>query len=267
MKRSDSKKKSLTAFRSKAEKKLKEQMERLEKLSTLDVRDLVHELGTHQIELEMQNEELRRAQEELEASRSRYVELYDFAPVGYFTTDARGLIREVNLTGAQLLGIEKGSLLNKSFAGFLADAGDRSIYHAHRKDTFRTRAPHTCEVRLKRRDGALFFSQLQSAAVENFDDKAGHIHTTVVDITERKQLEEGREKLLHELQDAFAKIKKLKELLPICSYCKKIRNDAGYWQQVEWYITEHTDTMFTHGICPECYEKVKEEMSQFRKKS
>ncbi|MBS1128113.1 MAG: hypothetical protein H6Q96_493, partial [Nitrospirae bacterium] len=61
MKRSDSKKKSLTAFRSKAEKKLKEQMERLEKLSTLDVRDLVHELGTHQIELEMQNEELRRA--------------------------------------------------------------------------------------------------------------------------------------------------------------------------------------------------------------
>src|SRR5512141_2191393 len=98
----------LPALRMKAEKKLKDQMERLQKLSSQDMRDLVHELGTHQIELEIQNEELRRAQEELEESRSRYSELYDYAPVGYFIFDARGLLQEVNLTGAQLLGAERG---------------------------------------------------------------------------------------------------------------------------------------------------------------
>ena len=68
---------------------------------------LIQELEVHQIELEMQNEELRRTQEELEFSRNKYVELYDFAPVGYFTFDLRGLILEVNLTGAHLLGIDQ----------------------------------------------------------------------------------------------------------------------------------------------------------------
>ena len=92
---------------------------------------LVHELEVHQIELEMQNEELRRAQEELELSRKTYAELYDFAPVGYFIFDACGLIREVNLTGAQLLGIERLKLANKSFVSFIADAEGREIFAGH----------------------------------------------------------------------------------------------------------------------------------------
>src|ERR1700687_1080288 len=86
---------------------------------------LFHELQVHQIELEMQNAELRRAQEELELSRNKYAELYDFAPVGYFVFDTRGLIREVNLTGAKLLGIERRRLVNKPFISFVADAGGR----------------------------------------------------------------------------------------------------------------------------------------------
>ena len=69
----------------------------------------------------MQNEELRRAREELEISRNQYAELYDFAPVGYFTFDAHGVIREVNLAGAQLLGIERGLLLNRPFSSFIAE--------------------------------------------------------------------------------------------------------------------------------------------------
>ncbi|MCK7491406.1 MAG: hypothetical protein MZW92_06610 [Comamonadaceae bacterium] len=112
-------------------------MERLNNLSGLDVQELVHELGTHQIELEMQNEELRRAQEALESSRSRYVDLYDFAPVGYFTFDGNGLIREVNLTGARLLGIERVLLLDKPFAGFIADAADRKSFSKHRQEVSR----------------------------------------------------------------------------------------------------------------------------------
>lgn len=95
---------------------------------------LVHELEAHQIELEMQNKELRRAQEELELSRNKYAELYDFAPVGYFTFDTDGLIKEVNLAGAQLLGIERRLLANKPFNSFIADAkGERDFPQSPRK--------------------------------------------------------------------------------------------------------------------------------------
>src|SRR6266540_197024 len=103
MKKTDSKTADLAALRRKAQKKLKEQTERLDELSRQDTKRLITELGTHQIELEMQNEELRRAERELEVSRDRYADLYDFAPVGYFLLDARGLIREVNQTGVDLL--------------------------------------------------------------------------------------------------------------------------------------------------------------------
>jgi hypothetical protein len=65
-------------------------------------------------------------------------------------------------------------------------------------------------------------------------------------------LEEDKQKLMNKLQEAITHIKELKGLLPICANCKKIRNDKGYWQVVEGYISEHTDATFTHGMCPEC---------------
>ena len=181
---------SLTALRQKAEEKLRTQIERLQKLSSKDIRDLVHELGTHQIELEMQNEELRRAQAELEASRSRYAELYDFAPVGYFTFDKDGLIREANLAGAQLLGIERRLLINKPFVGFIAEAGDREIFRKHWNEAFTGEARRSCEISLRKKDGTVFYAQLQSSATQNIDTKAGSLCTAILDITERKKAEE-----------------------------------------------------------------------------
>jgi len=184
--------------------KLRRQAEELVRAKTADLHPrrteedaqrLVHELEVHQIELEMQNAELRRAQEELESSRNKYVELYDFAPVGYFTFDAKGLIREVNLIGAQLLGTERRLLANKPFTGFIADADGREIFSKHREEVFQKQGNRTCEIMLKRKDGAAFYVQLQSIAKENIDDKAGYIHTTIIDITERKKAEEKIEHL------------------------------------------------------------------------
>ena len=82
------------------------------------------------------------------------------------------------------------------------------------------------------------------------------IYSVARDITRRKQAEEERERLLKELQDALAEVRELQDILPICMYCKKIRDDANYWQSVEAYISRHTNSMFSHGICPACYDQV-----------
>jgi PAS domain S-box-containing protein len=80
------------------------------------------------------------------------------------------------------------------------------------------------------------------------------IYSVARDITERKNREQEREHLLRELQVALADVKELREILPICMYCKKIRDDENYWQTVEAYISNHTNSRFSHGICPACYE-------------
>ena len=120
---------------------------RLDRLSTADIEKLIHELQVHQIELEIQNEELRRAQSELEESRNKYADLYDFAPVGYFTISEKGIIQDVNLTGAALLGVEKGNLINKRFSQYvLADSHDR--FYSIRKNLIESAAKQTAEVRM-----------------------------------------------------------------------------------------------------------------------
>jgi hypothetical protein len=81
------------------------------------------------------------------------------------------------------------------------------------------------------------------------------LFSIIHDITERKQLEQEKDHLIDELKQALAKVKKLEGLLPICSYCKNIRDDKGYWQKIEKYIHERSDTQFSHSICPDCAKK------------
>src|SRR5512135_1265379 len=85
-----------------------------------DTQRLLHELEVHQIELEMQNAELQRARVEMETALVRYTELYDFAPVGYFSVDQQGVIQEVNLTGASMLGVARSGILHRRLQSFVA---------------------------------------------------------------------------------------------------------------------------------------------------
>jgi PAS domain S-box-containing protein len=80
------------------------------------------------------------------------------------------------------------------------------------------------------------------------------IYSVARDVTETKRAEEERERLVRELQSALAEVKTLREILPICSYCRKIRDDENYWHTVEAYVSRHTTTRFSHGICPTCME-------------
>ena len=89
-------------------------------------------------------------------------------------------------------------------------------------------------------------------------DKKGEatgIHGVSRNITEQKQAEEEKEKLIFELQEALSEVKTLSGLLPICSHCKKIRDDRGYWNQLETYLLDHSNALLSHSICPECAEK------------
>lgn len=88
------------------------------------------------------------------------------------------------------------------------------------------------------------------------------IYSVARDITESKRGEEERERLVRDLQAALAEVRELRNILPICMYCKNIRDDANYWHTVESYISQHTHTRFSHGICPACHEKVSEAWSE-----
>ena len=88
------------------------------------------------------------------------------------------------------------------------------------------------------------------------DGKAKRIIGAHSNISERKKIEYEREKLIVELENALGKVKTLSGLLPICASCKKIRNDKGYWDRIEFYISEHSDAEFTHSICPDCAKKL-----------
>jgi hypothetical protein len=86
------------------------------------------------------------------------------------------------------------------------------------------------------------------------------------DITDRKKAEEERERLIHDLKDALNNVKTLNGLLPICSHCKKIRDDAGYWKQIETYIESHSDASFSHSLCPACLDELYKDEDWYQKK-
>ena len=151
--------------------------------------ELLHELQVHQVELEMQNEALRQAQIALEESRDRYVDLYEFAPVGYLTLGAEGLIEEINLTGATLLGRERKKLLQRRFTSLvIAEDKDRCIRHF--LDVKQGDGQGKVELALQRGDGTVFPAQLDCVL-----QKAGAggtaMRIALTDITEREQAEES----------------------------------------------------------------------------
>ncbi len=202
------KEKVTSVLRKKAEKKLHQLNTTLpHELTASDSLNLIQELQVHQIELEMQNEELRKTQEKLEKSRATYADLYDFAPVGYFTFEKNGEILQANLTGAGLLGTERCALINTLFSQFISkDYQDE--FFLHRRNVFDTSKRQTSDIKLKKKDGTEFYAQLESMA---FDDAEGNrlCRTSVIDITLRKLAEMEQECMNATLADKRRELEKM----------------------------------------------------------
>ena len=156
------------------------------------IQQIVHELQVHQIELEMQNEELHQAYAEIEEMRNRYFDLYDLAPVGYTIISEKGLIMEANLTTSTLLSMNRSRLIKQAFTRFILKE-DTDLYYLHRKKLFETGEPQSCELRLIRADGSDFFWARMDATVMKGSDGTSVCHLVLSDITKRKRADERLE--------------------------------------------------------------------------
>ena len=156
--------------------------------SARSAEEMLHELQVHQIELEMQNEDLRRAQVALEESRDRYTDLYEFAPVAYLTLSPEAMIDEINLTGAALLGEERKRLIHRRFARFVIHE-DRDRWHRHFLRVVLHGDEQRCEVMLQRDDGSRFHAQLDYLRLEK-EGGVPMVRLALTDISERKRAEE-----------------------------------------------------------------------------
>jgi PAS domain S-box-containing protein len=152
----------------------------------------LHELRVHQVELELQNEELRQAQQALEAANARYVDLYDLAPVGHCTLNAGGSVVEANLTLATLLGIPRGALVNQPFTRFI-QADHQDTFYLRHKALLETQQRQSCELRMRRADGGGFWALLEASPLAAEQGS----RVTVTDVNLRKTRDVERELTAH----------------------------------------------------------------------
>ncbi len=194
-------------------------------------------------------------EEALLESENRYRMLFERAGDAIFILDGEGgkagQIVAANQVAAEMHGYSVDELLTLNITDLdtpdNAREAPRRIRRALEGEWIKVEIMH------RKKDGTLFPVEISAGLLELGKHK--YILAFDRDITERKRAEEEREKLILALQDALANVKTLKGLLPICAWCKKIRDDKGYWTKVETYIREHSDASFTHGICPECLKR------------
>ena len=202
--------------------------------------------------------EKQRAEIDLKENEQRLKLLLDTLPSGVIIVDPdTHTITDVNAAAVRMIGTAREEIVGKrchrfvcpaeegkcpiTDLGFVVENSDRQLLNAQGNsiEIVKTVVPFKF-------DGHNYL-------VENF-----------IDITERKRLEEEREVLINALQEALENVKKLSGMLPICASCKKIRDDKGYWNQLESYISQHSEVLFSHGLCPECMEKALGEIAALK---
>lgn len=195
-----------------------------------------------------------RASEQLRQSEGRLAAVFSSTSIGIALVDSQNRFIQVNASWAKMLGYTDQELL---------ELGPQGVTHPEDRETSQRnlnrvfsgqQASYRTQQRFIRQGVEMLWADITASPIL---DEQGQVEAVVwlaIDIADVKQGEAERDKLILELGQATVEIKTLLGLLPICSYCKKIRDDSGYWQQIEGYIKEHSDADFTHGICPDCTE-------------
>ena len=173
-----------------------------------------------------------------------------------FRTDAEGHWTFLNSAWAEVTGFAVEESLGKVFLDYVHPEDRQLNLELFKPLIERQKDYCRHEIRYMHKDGG--FRHIEVWARLTLDEKGDTTGTagTLTDITGRKQAEEEREELILKLEKALSEVKKLSGLLPICSSCKKIRNDEGYWEQMEVYIRDRSEAEFSHGICPECSKRL-----------
>lgn len=203
-----------------------------------------------ELEEAQRHRDLKRAQE----ARSQLAAIVESSSDAIIGTDLTGHIISWNpgaekvfgYTPAEVLGLPLAVLLPQETTNTPDQVISRIREGRHVEHYETTRA---------RKDGKMIYVSLTLSPIRDHSGKTVGVSTIARDISERKEAELERERLIRELRDALATIKSLRGMLPICASCKRIRDDKGYWNQIELYIAEHSEAQFTHGICPECVRK------------
>jgi PAS domain S-box-containing protein len=201
-------------------------------------------------------EELERLVEDLRIKADRadefYINLFENSNTVKLIIDPEdGSIIDANLSACRFYGYSRPQLRQMNIADINTLSSEQIFKEMQ-------------DSRLERRNFFLFRHRLANGEVKDVEVFSGPmtffgknaLYSIVHDISERRMLEVERERLILRLEKALDEIKTLKGILPICASCKKIRDDRGYWQQIESYIRDHSDAEFSHGLCPDCAKKL-----------
>ncbi|MCG6536769.1 MAG: PAS domain S-box protein, partial [Syntrophales bacterium LBB04] len=215
-----------------AQQKATDSSEIWKALSPERMQQKLHELHVHQIELELQNEELRRIQMELDTSRARYFDLYDLAPVGYCTIGDKGLVLEANLTAVNLLGLTRGELVQQPITRFITRE-DQDLYYHHRRQLFETGNSQAYEPRMQRKDSVSFWARLEATLARDTNGES-FCRLVLSDIT--RQVES--EKALREAEERF------RTFFDNAPIGKSMTDVKGHWV----YVNQSLATMLGYTV-------------------
>ena len=221
--------------------------------------NLAEKVG-HQIAGAIANAQLfierKQAEEALRQSEEKYRTILENIEDGYLEVDLAGNFTFVNDAECRNLGYTKEELIGMSNRQYTDETTARKLYQIFNV-VYRTGEPvKVLDVEVIRKDGIKVINAISVSLIRDSEGKPIGFRSIARDITERKRTEEEKEKLILHLQKALAEVKQLSGLLPICASCKKIRDDKGYWSQIETYIRDRSEAEFTHGICPDCFKKL-----------
>jgi PAS domain S-box-containing protein len=196
--------------------------------------------------------EVKKQDAILRESEERFRRAFDDAPIGMALVSRSGRWLKANRALCQIIGYAESDLLKTDFQSIThPDDLEKDLELVQRVIDGRI-ASYQMEKRYRHKQGDLVTVMLSVSVVRNEAGSPLYFISQVENITERKQHDAEREKLINELQEAFASVKTLSGLIPICAWCKQVRDDKGYWQEVEQYVAKRTPASFTHGVCPTC---------------